>query len=453
MNEPTPPNEPQESQPAEHGKGKTKDKTPPTSPTTKRGQTKSDDKSAMFLGFAFWILLFGFLAWRHIYTKEADIMLAVSPAAHFAINGMASYDGRAVSTGKVELVFQEALTQRFISSTVLDVGADGTFAVASNASPALVATNRAVRITATLTGMARQADKNELVPVQGQEVLYTNYSPPLKKWTVWGNLSVLAVICFLLVFLFTGRPTQKKVRWLFSVSYLMTFLAIALPLAGIVIISQSHYLMSLMERSPVGLVKGKPKGVTDSQWLVNIGGIVTVPVEQAELESTRQATNAPSEGSADDSMDALAAPKQITGGIAIPFYVVLLALLGAGINMTRLLPDIQARYLQGILRMERGKHFLQATIEAPLSMFTSTDDTSPDKNFETVVNIRKEIIQQYMFLLSAPFLAIAVYYLIQIVAENIAEPVLVIMAFSAGLISESVVKAIVTFAEKRLAVK
>ena len=39
------------------------------------------------------------------------------------------------------------------------------------------------------------------------------------------------------------------------------------------------------------------------------------------------------------------------------------------------------------------------------------------------------------------------YYLLQIVASSVAEPVLVVIAFASGLMSESAVGAIMTFAD------
>jgi hypothetical protein len=55
-----------------------------------------------------------------------------------------------------------------------------------------------------------------------------------------------------------------------------------------------------------------------------------------------------------------------------------------------------------------------------------------------------------MYLLSAPFLAITVYYLLQVVAESVAGPVLVLMAFATGLISDTIVSWIIEFARKTL---
>jgi hypothetical protein len=61
------------------------------------------------------------------------------------------------------------------------------------------------------------------------------------------------------------------------------------------------------------------------------------------------------------------------------------------------------------------------------------------------------LIDNYMHLLAAPFIAIAVYYLLQIIANDTAEPVLVLMAFATGLVSDSIVSGITEYAEKTLA--
>lgn len=63
-----------------------------------------------------------------------------------------------------------------------------------------------------------------------------------------------------------------------------------------------------------------------------------------------------------------------------------------------------------------------------------------------VVQIREQVIEIYMALISAPFLAIAIYYLLQVIATNIAKPLVVLVSFSTGFISDSIVKAITNFA-------
>jgi hypothetical protein len=66
--------------------------------------------------------------------------------------------------------------------------------------------------------------------------------------------------------------------------------------------------------------------------------------------------------------------------------------------------------------------------------------------------IRKELVENYMYLLSAPFLAVAVYYLLRILTTNgeVSQPILVLMAFATGLTSDTMVKAIIDFAKEKL---
>jgi hypothetical protein len=68
----------------------------------------------------------------------------------------------------------------------------------------------------------------------------------------------------------------------------------------------------------------------------------------------------------------------------------------------------------------------------------------------TSSDIRKDLIDTYMYLISSPFLAIAMYYLLQIISDKTPKPVLVLMAFATGLISASVVKWITDFADRTL---
>jgi hypothetical protein len=53
-------------------------------------------------------------------------------------------------------------------------------------------------------------------------------------------------------------------------------------------------------------------------------------------------------------------------------------------------------------------------------------------------------------LISAPFLAIAVYYLLQVAATNVAEPVIVVVSFATGFISHKIITAITAFASKTI---
>jgi len=55
-----------------------------------------------------------------------------------------------------------------------------------------------------------------------------------------------------------------------------------------------------------------------------------------------------------------------------------------------------------------------------------------------------------MYLLSAPVLAVAVYYILQIVANEVTQPVLVLGSFAAGLASESIIKYVMNFADNKI---
>ena len=142
---------------------------------------------------------------------------------------------------------------------------------------------------------------------------------------------------------------------------------------------------------------------------------------------------------------------QVVGGLAVPFYVVFLAMLGAGINMTIQVPKIQNQYDIAELPAARTS-LIEATLHAPLAIFSHAEPQTAGQG-EVKFGIRRELISNYMYLLSAPFLAIAVYYLLQLIATNTAEPVLVLMAFSTGLVSDRIISRITEFAEDTLGAK
>jgi hypothetical protein len=317
--------------------------------------------------------------------------------------------------------------------------------------------------------------------------------------------SVVGLI-LILIFLFTGELTQFKARALFATTYFMTFMSLALPIGVTVLVSDNSYLLEIMRKAPIGLVQGRTDGMKADEWLLNIGGTATrpgrtlaaPPIDQRASAnantpppSTPAATRstggeaaktvavsaggpdatataiptvvtaslvAPASSDANtmiagsataigqDGSDAQAAT--FAGGLAVPFYIVMLAMLGAGINMTRQVPKIQAIYDQKIT--PRTESVLIAVLHAPGSLFRKTTVTDP-KEREAAAIIRKQLIDSYMYLLAAPFLAIAVFYMLQVVATTTATPVLVVMAFATGLISDSIVSGIMSFAESTIA--
>jgi hypothetical protein len=93
--------------------------------------------------------------------------------------------------------------------------------------------------------------------------------------------------------------------------------------------------------------------------------------------------------------------------------------------------------------------FSTAALKAPSKWFTwlrsSHTPTSPEQR-KASAEIRKHLIENYMDLLSARFLEIAVYYLLQAIGSNPAEPVLVLMAFATGLMADAIIDRIRKFA-------
>jgi hypothetical protein len=211
-------------------------------------------------------------------------------------------------------------------------------------------------------------------------------------------------------------------------------------------------------------VRATGNGSAQPQWFLNVGGSVievtplTIPAPAASSEAPTPELPAPvaTPMKAVDvpSVKVVAAPAvaapptyKIVGGLAIPFYVIMLAVFGAGISMMRAVPGIQRDHLDEL--HITGINPLMAMITMGVMPFLAASQLNTAQQ-HAGCELRKKVIDQYMYLLSAPFLAIAVYYLLQIIANSVTEPVLVLMAFSAGLASELIVSAIVSFAWRTL---
>ena len=256
--------------------------------------------------------------------------------------------------------------------------------------------------------------------------------------------------------------------------YFFTFVSLALPISVSLIVAQNQYLVDSMEKSPLGLVKAKTRVLSSPQWLIMIGGTVVPDVKSPATpsmpeggdrttEATRTKTDVPTGLEAGDgravpkseTSPASWTPKIVEGGVAIPFYVLLLAMFGAGINMTLKVPEIQRSYEDVLLEapalplmnpltaISATWRLLRGQPEAP----GVVPVVVPRK---TAGDIRQELIENYMYLLSAPLLAIAMYYLLQVMADQLTQPVLVIMAFATGLVSKAVIGGIINFAEDKL---
>ncbi len=168
----------------------------------------------------------------------------------------------------------------------------------------------------------------------------------------------------------------------------------------------------------------------------------------------------------------------IQGGLVIPLYVLILSLIGGAINMTRKLPDFQrdatslnmGRYLDAAKGAaaqafssarrvlgsrtpmpgvpsappeeanppEEGQSPPTVETEAAEASTQAPAETPEERFLRQTAEWRKGLITQHMYLLSAPFLAIAVYYLL-VWLDLLRQPALVLVSFSVGLISDKIV--------------
>jgi hypothetical protein len=425
-------------------------------------------------------LLFVFALDPRLLTRnDTEILLALTQQQE--ISGVVMHRGAAVTSGQVRVSVDrktedEALGAEHVGTVLQSVGANGAFKVQAFMVDKRQKNERppSILVRAEYRGSASQTDAKQAESLAANAVLYSNCPTPFSTEELLRGLCWIVGAALVLVYLFTGHLSNNKAQSLFAVTYCFIFLAVSLPIGGLIVISQKPYLIAMMQKSPLGLVKASTKALEYPQWLINVGGVpVDIKAKAAggdapdpapgpdgkagrgaspsdtELTSTassdadevptvedgaermpqrsvaREAKSQPQAASTEAATSqANGTSLKIEGGLVIPFYVLLFAIFGGGINMMRTIPRIQSDHVRNM----------------------GNCDTEA-KQREIGCDVRKDVIEQYMYLLSAPFLAIAVFYLLQIIATSISEPVLVLMAFSAGLTSELIVSAIIRFAE------
>lgn len=445
----------------------------------------SNDYSGLIGGIV-WLLILGFIVgyWLLKPGEQAQIFLQATSEPALKVDGQVLSNGVPVNSGTVRVVFEDAKKNRYLGGAILSLGEGGKFTAGNTAtdsvttpantivparSPAPAETTPSspapLRIIATYTG---QQPKDKAMG--GTATLYLNYPPPVGRWAVWTVVVACASIAIGLITLFTGDLTRRKSRILFSITYIMTFMSLAVPIGAIVLVSKSQYAVEMMEEAPVGLIKGTARGIQSPQWLVNLGGAVSprqpagdkvipaptpntdgnAPAPSPASSASPRPTPASTPNPRADELRPVAGYPSVQGGLAVPFYVLILAMLGAGINMTKKVPDIQKRHDMEALPQD-SQSMVSAALKAPVTaLVNSGPRVHTEAGTVAMSGIRKDLIDTYMGLISAPFLAIAVYYLLQIIATNIAEPVLVLVAFATGFISDSIVTAITQLASEMI---
>lgn len=135
-------------------------------------------------------------------------------------------------------------------------------------------------------------------------------------------------------------------------------------------------------------------------WLVNVGG---------STEFVRQSGN---EGG-----EAASAPPilKITGGLVVPLYVLVLALMGAAVSMTRRVPEYQWR--------ANGAH-------------SQANQTNRQQEPLSFARARELMVFQIMQVISAPMIALTAYYLVLPDTHSTS----VVIGFVSGFASETILR-------------
>lgn len=432
-------------------------------------QNPGSPSSETWFVIIFWGAIIAIAAFFYFKEDRAEVLLDVS-AQQESVSGVVTFESAPLRGGVVHVVLSEAGNQRYVAGATLAVSADGRFTSQDQPALGISEKEKPLRLTATFRGTLIEKGKDDPKgkPVSGEAVLYLNSPPPLGARFLWCVAIAGALLLAFQLVLFTGDLGPRKARWLFVLMYFFTFFSLAVPIIASLVVAQNHYLLESMADSPLGLVKAKTKVLSDQQWLVNIGGTVdwakpvAAPGATGAADKSAEAEEAKKKAVA----EAQAAGKQlrqpgigsetrvrfVEGGVAVPFYVLLLAMFGAGINMTLKVPVIQRSY-EDVLPETPGYSLLNPIL-ATVRMFRRQPEESESAagvvSGPTAGDIRRELIENYMYLLSAPLLAIAMYYLLQVLANEVAQSVLVIMSFATGLVSKAVIRGIIEFAESKL---
>ena len=292
-----------------------------------------------------------------------------------------------------------------------------------------------------------------------------------------------AAVAFL--FLFTGSRNIGDGHWMMRFSYLFVICAFV---ASTVTFFQSGS-MNIMRGCMVNedapeevscgkfTIEGEPKRISNIQWVLNIGGVVrpingnkgavdqptdghTVTAAQPTdgrtvtamrptddpTDTVAQPTDGPTDTAAqptDGPTDTVAQPTNgsapigyITGGLVIPLYVVIIAMMGGAVSMTRRIPEIQRQLFNYNDALKRGDVTRNPAAGADPIQYRE-DQLPPEW-------ARERLVFQMMQFLSAPLIAITGFYITQ--PESVVASVAV--AFVSGFASESILRLIRSFSDR-----
>ena len=218
----------------------------------------------------------------------------------------------------------------------------------------------------------------------------------------------------------TGVVTRQKLNQIITFCYALTFLAVLSPLVMLVTLvmlpGELFRIMAL--ESPIGIslacslplppedpnaipldLQCGTKDQPHYQWLLNIGGAAGQQSWDWAAQDPTELWRRP--------------PVQIHGGLVVPLYVIMLALIGGAVSMTRRVPEYQRRA------------------------------ADPDDNM-TPEQAREYLVFQIMQFVSAPLIAITIYHIFAPTSRATA----IILGFISGFASEPLLLGLRALAEK-----
>lgn len=349
---------------------------------------------------------------------DGDRKKPAAPAApKLKIEGRVQNKGQAIQTGqvKVEVRRLKSTTRErsncCVQSILLDVESDGTFETTGAGAFRHFQPGDHLYITveAWFEPKTFEGPLTEYIHLGGPPVI----KPPIVRRGFLTFLFLTAAFGIWFLTAFTGPGSRRKNRAAIVLSYIVACTCLGIPLIAPVLLTFAvPDLQERLEDSPVGLVKTPIGDDVVPQWALTIG-FAKSEQDTAEVEGMQ-------------------------GGLVIPFYVLILSILGGAINMTRQVP----RYHR--VGAAESPNLLE-------SLFRSVREESPEKP-EVTLEWRRGLVSDLMALLSAPVLAIATYYLL-LWLELVQVPILVLVSFSVGLISEKILAAIKSLATKIVGAK
>jgi hypothetical protein len=425
---------------------------------------------------------------------SAQLMPLTNDIAFLKIAGQAYQGGAPLVDCQAKILVEAADTD--FSQTMLTTVSNGNFSVDGRLQPNLVfPAGSALGVTVNISDTKRDATPTS-------ESAYINMSKPLLQLSTMWFWAFMLVVILVVIFLYTfvGTQTEEKNRWAIIFSYVVILIFLALPL--VVPVALPYLFPNLIQLmvsrpTPVGLVvtKVEDRKIPEPQWALNIGGFVTATTNDDRQAGTTSGND--SSGVSQKigrSADAIR-EVEVHGGLTIPLYVMILSILGGAINMTRKVPVYQsgmekerikpnfllnmprsiitsgllgAQSLANIFGMKPAlgidtvKEPADASATKPEASATpglpiTTMSTAPSHKSVAELTLGKNepqlstegwrigLLGQYMSLISAPFLAIVTFCLLNWLNLQMV-PILVIVSFSIGLMSDAIIIRITTTA-------